>query len=390
MSELLVSSLVEKQLPEFVREDYPKFVTFLEKYYEWTKTNNQILSAVESFAESKDLDLATNTYIELIKQELAPYFPEEIISDKATLLKFINQYYRAKGTPQSVKFLFRIFYNEDIEIYYPKEEILIASDGKWVLPLSLRVDTSDNNIFNLVGVKVTGDLSKSTAIVESVTRSIDRQLGIQYVEMFVSNVKKLFQTGETISATYISNGTPISVSGRLIGSLSEIKINPEFRGLFYNAYDPTIGYDGDPVSIVGGLNPTPPVNQTPVGAIATVGSVTKGSIIQVAVNDGGFGFRSPDIVNSSLIDFVGGFKDSVLGQESKATISLVDTNTQRLVNVSNVAIETIHTLTLDGAANTANIENCQISFITTTQTRNVFPISYVTTDGSDGGYKSLP
>jgi len=390
MSELLVSSLVEKQLPEFVREDYPKFVTFLEKYYEWTKTNNQILSAVESFAESKDLDLATNTYIELIKQELAPYFPEEIISDKATLLKFINQYYRAKGTPQSVKFLFRIFYNEDIEIYYPKEEILIASDGKWVLPLSLRVDTSDNNIFNLVGVKVTGDLSKSTAIVESVTRSIDRQLGIQYVEMFVSNVKKLFQTGETISATYISNGTPISVSGRLIGSLSEIKINPEFRGLFYNAYDPTIGYDGDPVSIVGGLNPTPPVNQTPVGAIATVGSVTKGSIIQVAVNDGGFGFRSPDIVNSSLIDFVGGFKDSVLGQESKATISLVDTNTQRLVNVSNVAIETIHTLTLDGAANTANIENCQISFITTTQTLNVFPISYVTTDGSGGGYKSLP
>jgi hypothetical protein len=390
MSELLVSSLVERQLPGFVREDYPKFVTFIEKYYEWTKTNNQILSAVESFAESKDLDLATDTYIELIKQELAPYFPEEILSDKSTLLKCINQYYRAKGTPQSVKFLFRIFYNEDIEIYYPKEEILIASDGKWVLPLSLRIDTTDNNIFNLVGVKVTGDLSKSTAIVESVTRSVDRQLGIAYVEMFVSNVKKLFQTGETITGTYIVNGTSTSVSGRLIGSLSEIKINPEFRGLYYNAYDPTTGYPGDPVSIVGGLNPTPPVNQSPVGAIATVGEVTKGSIIQVAVNDGGFGFRSPDIINSSIIDFVGGFKDSTLGQESKATISLVDTNTQRLVNVSNVAIETIYSLTLDGAANTTNIQNCQINFITTTQTLNVFPISYITTDGSGGGYKSLP
>jgi hypothetical protein len=208
--------------------------------------------------------------------------------------------------------------------------------------------------------------------------------------MFVSNVKKLFQTGETIAGTYFTNGTPTLVSGRLIGSLSEIKINPEFRGLFYNAYDSATGYLGDPVSIVGGLNPNPSANQSPIGAIATVGSVTKGSIIQVEVNDGGFGFRSPEILNSSLVDFVGGFKDSILGQESKASISIVDTTTQRLVNVSNVAIETIYSLTLDAAANTANIENCQISFINTTQTLNVFPISYVTTDGSGGGYKSLP
>jgi hypothetical protein len=82
MSELLVSSLVERQLPGFVREDYPKFVTFLEKYYEWTNTNNQILSAVESFANSKDLDLASDVYLDLIKRELTPYFPEEIVLNK--------------------------------------------------------------------------------------------------------------------------------------------------------------------------------------------------------------------------------------------------------------------------------------------------------------------
>jgi hypothetical protein len=391
MSELLVSSLVERQLPGFVREDYPKFVTFLEKYYEWTNTNNQILNAVESFANSKDLDLASDVYLNLIKRELAPYFPEEVVLNKSTLLKFIDQYYRAKGTPQSVKFLFRILYNEDIDIYYPKDEILIASDGKWVLPLSLRIDTSDNNIFNLVGVKITGALSKSTAIVESVTKSIDRQLGIEYVEMFVSNVKKLFQTGETISGTYYENNLPITVTGRLIGSLSEIKIDPNFRGLYYNAFEPAINYEGDPVSIVGGLNPIPSIGQTPIGAIATVGSVTKGSVIRVEVNDGGFGFREPEFKNSSLVDFVGGFKNSVMGQESEASISIVDKNSDnRTVNVSNVIINTIHTLTLDGAANTANIENCSINFITTTQSLNLFPISFVTTSGSGGGYKSLP
>ncbi len=391
MEQLLTSTLVEQQLPEFVREDYPKFVTFLEKYYQWLQTNDQVLSAIQSFSNSKDLDLASDFYLNIIKSELTPYFPEEILLDKTKLLKFVNQYYRSKGTPSSVKFLFKILYNEDIEIYYPKEEILKTSDGKWVLPLALRIDTDDNNIFNIVGTKITGSLSKATAIVESVTRSIDRQLGIEYIELFISNINKLFQTGETVEASYYDDdNNKIDVTGRLIGSLSEIKINPEFRGLFYNAFDTNTGYQGDPVSIVGGLNPTPPSGLTPIGAIATVGEVTKGSIIQVQVINGGFGFRDPSIENSSLIDFVGGFEDTILGQESRATIQLLDEGTHRLVNVSNVAIETIYSLTLDGAANTSNIENCQINFVTTTQTLNVFPISFVSTDGSGGGYKSLP
>lgn len=391
MTQIITSSLVEKQLPEFVREDYPKFVSFLEKYYEWLQSNNQILSAIQEFSNSKDIDLASDFYLDIIKKELSPYFPEEIILDKTKLVKFINQYYRSKGTPNSLKFLFKLLYNENIEIYYPKEEILIASDGKWFLPLALRVDTDDDNIFNLVGVRITGENSKATAIVESVTRSVDRQLGIEYVELFISNIKKLFETGETITGKYYDeDNVQITVTGRLIGSLSEIKINPEFRGLFYNAYDTETGYEGDPVSIVGGLNPTPPSGLTPIGALATVGEVTKGSIIQVQVNDGGYGFRDPLIENSSLIDFVGGFENSILGQESKATIQLVDQSNYRLVNVSNVEIETIYSLTLDGAANTSNIENCQINFVTTNQTLNVYPISYVSTDGSGGGYRSLP
>ena len=388
MTQLLTSALVQKQLPSYVQEDYPKFAIFLEKYYEWLQNDTQVLDAIQKFSESKDLDLANDFYLDLIKRELSPYFPEEILLNKRILLKFINEYYRVKGTPQSLQFLFKILYNEDISIYYPKEDILKASDGKWVRPLALRIDTEDNNVFNLVGVKITGDQSKATAIVESVTRSIDRQLGIEYVEMYISNINRLFITGEIVSGKYFVDGVPTTVEGRLIGSLSEIKINPEFRGLFYNGYDIETGYQGDPVTIIGGLNP---LSGNPIGALATVGDTTKGSVIEVSVIDGGFGFRDPAVnTNSSIVDFVGGFKNTILGQESRATISLLDQGVSRIVNVSNTAIETIYTLTLDGAANTSNIENCNISFITTNQTLNVYPIAYITTDGSGGGYRTLP
>ena len=54
-----------------------------------------------------------------------------------------------------------------------------------------------------------------------------------------------------------------------------IKIDPINRGLYYNGYDPDLGYDGDPVTIIGGLNPQ---SANPVGALATVGTVLKGSV----------------------------------------------------------------------------------------------------------------
>ena len=105
-----------------------------------------------------------------------------------------------------------------------------ASDGKWVLPLALRVDTNDNNIYNIEKTLITGQTSKATALVEKVTRSVDRQLGISYVELYISNVDKSFSTGETVTAIYNNGTTDITVTGTLIGSLSEIKIDSVNRG----------------------------------------------------------------------------------------------------------------------------------------------------------------
>lgn len=387
MSELIVSNLVSSQLPDFVRSDNPKFVLFLEKYYEWLESSNNALSQVKTLYDSKDIDLVDDYYLNEIVKEVLPYFPKEILLDKSIFIKKVGEFYRSKGTPEAVKFLFRILYNEEIEIYFPKEQVIKASDGKWVLPLSLRVETGDTNIFDIERCKITGNNSKATAIVEKVIKSVDRQLGIEYIELYISNVNKLFSTGENVSTTVVrTDGTEDFVSAKLIGSLSEIKIDPKNRGLYYNAYDPDLDYAGDPVTIVGGLNPS---SGNPIGAIATVGSVLKGAVEDVIVTNGGFGFRDPSInTNSSIIDFKGGFKDVLLGSEAKARILLLDQATNRTINVSNITIETLYSLTINSADNVAN--NKTIDELTTKQTMNVFPISFITVDSSGGGYKSKP
>jgi hypothetical protein len=347
MEQVLTSKLVERQLPEFVRSEHPVFVTFLQKYYEWLETNNQVSYEVNALKNSIDLDKADDDYLNLIKRDLMPYFPENILADKRLFLKLITNFYKSNGTPDSVKFLFRALYNENIDIYYPKDDILKASDGKWVLPLALRIDTDDNNIFNIEKTKITGRISKATAIVEKVIQSVDRQLGISYIEVYVSNIQRLFETGETIDATYNNGVVDVTVSGRLIGALSEIKIDPLNRGLYYNGYDPLIPYNGDPVTIVGGLNPTA---ETPIGAVAYVGNTTKGSVTDIILTNPGFGFRKASEISSSYdayvstVDFKGGFENAPYGSEAKASINLLDTSTVRKINLRNMSIETLNGL----------------------------------------------
>lgn len=383
----IVTNHISQQLPDFIRSDNPKFIIFLEKYYEWMEQSNNSIGQIESLRNSVDVDIVNDYYLQQIVDEVLPNFPKDVLLDKSKFIKHVGEFYRSKGTPESVKFLFRILYNEDVSIYYPKEQVLKLSDGKWVLPLALRVETGDVNIFDIEKTKIVGDNSKASAVVEKVIKSVDRQLGIEYVELYISNIDKLFLTGENVSTTIVrTNGTTDFVTAKLIGSLSEIKIDPRNRGLFYNGFDPDLDYDGDPVTIVGGLNPT---SGNPIGAIATVGDVLRGSVEDIITINGGFGFRDPSLFpDSSLIDFVGGFEGGILGAEAKARISLLDDDYTRSINVTNITLESYYESVIEDVDNIAQTKT--IDELSTKQTLNLSSIAYIIVDSSGGGYREKP
>jgi hypothetical protein len=54
MSNLKTSVLVNKQIPEYIREEYPAFITFVEAYYEFLENkqgtnNNDLTNKVKRF-----------------------------------------------------------------------------------------------------------------------------------------------------------------------------------------------------------------------------------------------------------------------------------------------------------------------------------------------------
>jgi hypothetical protein len=45
----------------------------------------------------------------------------------------------SKGIDESFKLLFRLLFNEEVDISFPKNNILRASDGKWTIDNSLKI-----------------------------------------------------------------------------------------------------------------------------------------------------------------------------------------------------------------------------------------------------------
>lgn len=402
MNKFLVSPLITQQVPDFIREDHNTFVLFLQKYYEWLETDGQVIKSVDELSNSKDIDLASDYYINIIKKEFLPDFPETLAIDKRKLLKIVNNFYSAKGTPDSVKFLFRALFDEEVEIYFPSEDILKTSDGKWVQPVILRLESNDPNITKIEKTLITGLTSKATAIVEEVVKKIDKNSGLIYYEIYISKVERTFQTGEFIIAYYYEGTTLTSITARIIGFVSQINVDPNNRGLFYRGVEPSVGYTGDPVSIVGGLNPS---SNTPIelaSASARVTEVSKGSITNLFVDEGGFGFRNfLNNANTSIVDFEGGFTDIAFDTEATGYISLVDTSKPRLITLSNVVIDTINSAyaNINVFANTVSYPeydsntahpNSNSINVTTTTSFTVFPLSFITVVDSGKGYGQRP
>ena len=208
------SVLVEQLLPDFLDTEGPKFQSFVKAYYEWMEQTGQMTEQSKNLLNNQDIDLAAEEFLTYFKREILPDFPENILADKRLVYKKIKDLYRSKGSEESYKLLFRILYNEELDFYYPGQDILRASDGRWIKETSLRITKPfRGNPDNLAG-QITGRSSGATAKVERVQQTfVDN---IEVYEVFVTNLSGIFLDAEEIDNTANTiSGTIVSSSGSL-------------------------------------------------------------------------------------------------------------------------------------------------------------------------------
>ena len=190
MSRTKLSSVVSRQIPEFIREDYPTFVAFVEAYYKYLQDQGVDLTAV------KDIDQTLEQFIVEFKRELAHNLPA-IQGDERFILTKIKDQYLAKGSESSYKLLFRLLFGKKVELTYPGTQMLRASDGRWNQEISVFAKVDFGQPQDIVGKLV--DIQTATRLIrvlvdrkEELVGEVDRivALGGNIYEFFLD--KKFF------------------------------------------------------------------------------------------------------------------------------------------------------------------------------------------------------
>ena len=151
---------IESLLPQDLRENSARLIRLLEDYYRFMNQGFQPSYELNSVSEERDIDTAEH-YLDQIQKEIAVTIPRAIQTDRVKLYKNLVRYYNLRGSTESIETFFKILLEDEVEIYYPKNDMLIPSDGKWDQRLDNEVSVNpvpyDNNFLEDTEVTVRGD-----------------------------------------------------------------------------------------------------------------------------------------------------------------------------------------------------------------------------------------
>ena len=331
MSEFKNSILVSQQVPEYIRDEYPLFVNFLEAYYEFLETKqgtqkNDLVQQAKNLRNISDVDDSIDDFAESFIANFASLLPQHENINKAFLIKNVLPLYLSRGNEKSFSLLFRLLYGEEIVITLPKDSILRASGGEWDVENVLRID---NDVYSsYVGNAVTktfflaqqGTINDITVYLDGVLltsgytiRKESKKLIFQTAPALGAKIKvyyptfnfELFNSRKVIGTTSGATATIERAAPRLITQQTSIELyisTNNLTGTFLNAEEVTVEIiaDDGTTLITLGSNTISTVNSIVVtngGASYNVGD-------PVAINAGGFTTKAEAVVDEVATGFV--------------------------------------------------------------------------------------
>lgn len=277
-----ISVLVQNHMPSFYKEEGQDFLAFIKAYFEYLEDTNNTLYKSRRLLENRDIDKTLDEFVQSFVEKYLVGVPDTFVLQptddddrKRFLIKHIFDLYRSKGTQRGYDLLFRLLFNETIEIEIPGDVLLKPSDGNFIRPAFLEVDSAPN-LSSLVNQRIIGQASQATALVEAFRKFfID---GREVNVLSISDLSGNFITGEYVfdrDRTVFNNAFN---SPRVTGSMTELTVLTNAGGQNFNV--------GDVLQIEN--------NDSGIGGTATVASlISSNGTVTFSITDGGSGYIDP-------------------------------------------------------------------------------------------------
>jgi len=349
--------------------------------------------------EYRDVDNTLEFFIMDFKKKYLHSIPNDILVDKRFLTKHILDLYRTKGTKRAYELLFKILFDEDIELYIPGNNLFKPSEASWFVPKYIEVN--DNPfISQLVGKEIYGTTSNARAVVESVFRKIVNRSVYNIINL--SNLRGNFVYGEIVISPEIS-GMNAANSPRIIGSLSSVSITS--GGANYEIGD-LLNIEGSGTGGIARVAGTKDENGKVTFTLINGGSGFSVNANVIVEGGGGAdatfqigGLVDKEIISISL-DGINDYDEADL-EEMFSGVDLAVTDANELanadyvyasVNVYTIDVDPVQTLTIGEKVNiTGNTANAIVnesfgSYLTLTDVQGTISLGDTLTGNISGNY----
>ena len=298
-----IHSEIFSQFPDVYKENSEFLIGFIESYYKHLDEKMD-----RNVPKLRDIDTTLSTFLIYYKKKYLADLPIDTQVDIRFIVKHILDVYKRKGTEESVRLLFKMFFDEEIEVFYPSTSILRASDSVWGGDTYLELK-SVYNVDDYVirrGDRIVGDLSLASAFVDDII--FVNFSGALTPVAYLSNLTGEFSADDSI--TIVSQDAQgrdvLNNVGKLIsGSISDVIVKSGNR---------TPGQKvGEKVSIRSSLQ------GVDAEGVITKTSTTETGQIEFSIEDGGFGYVLP---GSASVENEVGISNHVFIVKSDNTLSL--------------------------------------------------------------------
>lgn len=215
----ITSFFVENQFPAIYREEGRDLIELVKSYYEFLETQtNQSSYNIRRIYDYRNIDTTLDRMLIFFKNKyMNGLFLEE---DTRFLVKNILDLYRRKGSKEGIELFFKLFFDTEVEIYYPSEDIFKPSSSQWNVGTFIQLYAVDNKaVFkDIANKKIFGDKSQAEAFVDNVYFIKINKSTIPI--LFISDVRGRFSGFDIIYSR-----DPDVTYGRVYGSLRSVDID---------------------------------------------------------------------------------------------------------------------------------------------------------------------